>query len=142
MVDAELAFQARLRRLPSRELHHEWMDLQLDVIDRSRRQLVFIAELDAAVDSGMHHHTACKRLICIVGNLECLAELVRDVTVIVTGTDGIDPAVFRFETLFRACETLRREDRRRQTILCGASGMETLGHGAEHVLETYRLLGR
>src|SRR5438034_6734 len=107
-----------------------------------RRHVVFIAKLDAAVDRWTHHDTTCKRFVRVVGNLECLAELVRDVAVIMSRADGIDPSIFRFKALFRAGEAFRREDRSGQTVLRGASRMKALGHGAEHFLKTHRLRSR
>src|SRR5207244_6661462 len=104
VINAELSLEAGLWCFLARQLHHQRMNLQLDAIDLVGRELMFVVKLDASIDGCMHDDTAGERLVRVLRNLVRLAEFPRDVVVIVTRADEVDPPVFCFEALLPACK--------------------------------------
>src|SRR5262245_46676766 len=93
------------------------MYFQLDAVDLISDQSVFISQLNAAVDRGMHHDSARERLIGVFRNLERFTELLRNVVVVVSNAHNVRPSILCFETLFGAREILRSEQRSRESVL-------------------------
>ena len=118
------------------------MHLEFDAFDLAPRQRMLIAQLYAAVDRRMDHHTARKRLVAILGDLIVTSKIFRDGGIVPRRTEHAGPAARRFDPLAGAGEIPGRQQRRGEPVLRRASRVKTLGHRAEHFAQSYRLRSR
>jgi hypothetical protein len=114
---------------------------KLDGFNVIRCQAVLVAELDAAVDARMNHHTAGKGFIAVLHDEKLFAEAVANKAEILFGGEGIGPAAFGLDALLGTGKAFAGQHGREQSVFGGVAHMKTFAHGAEHLAQSRRLGG-
>ena len=141
MINAELAFESGARRALAGELEHQRMHAKLDRFDGGRRELVRRAKLQAAVDRGMDHDAARKRLVAVGVELPRFTQPLGDPGQVALGRENVRESPPALDRLGRAGEILACEERRREPVPCRKPDVQRLAHRAEHLAQARGLRG-
>ncbi len=141
VIDAELAFEPRLRGALAGELEHHRVDGELHALDVLAARRVHLAQLQAAVDHGMDHEPARIGLVHVAHELEALPQPFGDDGWIETRGGDVGESARRLDAALRAREVALCEQGRRQAVARRLPGMKALAHRAEHLAQA-RGLGR
>ena len=142
MINGKLALQTARDVLLVAEIQHQRRHAQAHRADGFRRRLVFVMNLNRAVDGGVIHNSAWKWFIGVGAQIEVDAQSCRDLGQIVLRRLHRRKASWTFQTMYTRREPGLREQRRGVAILRRAARMQRLRHGPEHLAQSRRLRGR